>query len=255
MSAASPAFHVEAFHLAFLRLLETKLSRSRYAVKGGVNLRAWFGSERWSEDMDLDAVDLEPHALRSVVDRLLASPAFAALLGVQELALERFTAPKQTETTQRWKVQIAAPGATLPLHTKVEFSHRGTDGARVLEPVLERVVRPHGMQAPTAQHYTAQTAIHQKIRALADRRVAQARDIWDLEHLLRTTGADPRPVPPAVRDAVPRATERALDMPFEVFRAQVAPFLSPEAQELHATPGAWDRLRELVLDRLVELQQ
>jgi len=245
---------VEAFHLLFLRALETRLDRKGYVVKGGVNLRAWFGSARYSEDLDLDALSGEPHVLRENVDATLTSQVFQTLLRSQGLRVTRISKPKQTETTQRWKLEIASASGRLPLHTKIEFSRRGSDEPYSLDPACSEVVRAYGLPAPTANHYTAPAALRQKIGALAGRREPQARDIWDLDHLLRTTGADPRPLPESLSDALPQAIERVLDTPFDIFRSQVVPFLTPEHQEIFGTPEAWDRMRDLVFDRLSELR-
>jgi hypothetical protein len=35
--------------------------------------------------------------------------------------------PKQTETTQRWKVQIKIPNESMPIPTKIEFSRRNQE--------------------------------------------------------------------------------------------------------------------------------
>jgi hypothetical protein len=253
MARRSPIQCVEAFHLVFLRVLETRLDRSAYAVKGGVNVRAWFGSPRYSEDLDIDVLAGESHVFRDKIDRLLGSAAFDALLRTQALVVVRATKPKQTETTQRWKFEILPKGGQIALHTKIELSRRGARDDCVFEPVLMEIVRPYGIPAPTANHYTAAAAMRQKIGALASRREPQARDIWDLEHLLRTTRADPRPLPPELRDVLPAAVERAMEMPFEDYKAQVVPFLAPEHQELFGTPEAWIRIRELVVSRLMEL--
>lgn len=254
MRPALPLQAVEVFHLLFLRALEGRLDRKSYVVKGGVNLRAWFGSARYSEDLDLDTVSGESHEIRDKVDRVLSSPAFQALLRSQELRVGRVSKPKQTETTQRWKLEIGSAATRLALHTKIEFSRRGSDEPYVFEPARSEVVRSYGLPAPTANHYTAPAAIRQKIGALAGRREPQARDIWDLDHLFRTTGVDPSPLPDRLRQRVPQAIVRALGTPFEVFQAQVVPFLTPEHQEIFGTPEAWDRMRELVVDRLTELQ-
>jgi hypothetical protein len=222
-------------------------------VRGGVNLRAWFGSRRYSEDLDLDAVGSAPHLLRERVDKILLGRALEDLLTSQGLEVGRISKPKQTETTQRWKLELKAAGVSVPLHTKVEFSRRGTrDEEYVLEPARSDVVRPYGIPVPTVNHYTARSAIRQKIHALAGRSETQARDIWDLDHLVRSTGADPRPLSDSVRDALPTATERVTSLKYDVFKAQVVPYLSDEDQATYGTQDAWDRMRELVVERLQE---
>lgn len=45
---------VECFHLAFLAALRTKVHPDRYVLKGGANLRYFYGSQRYSEHIDLD---------------------------------------------------------------------------------------------------------------------------------------------------------------------------------------------------------
>lgn len=245
-----PIQHVECFHLVLLRLLESRVDRATWVVKGGVNLRAWFGSLRYSEDLDLDVVRGSSHALRERVDKLLASTVFRDMLGAQGLVLERSSKPKQTETTQRWKFELRARDLSLPIHTRVEFSRRGSAEEYALDPVRSEIVRPYGLHAPTANHYTARSAVRQKIEALAGRAEPQARDVWDLEHLLRTTGVDPGPFTPPQRRTLALALDRAMALTLEVFKAQVLPYLAPDHQAIYGTRDAWDRICELVVDRL-----
>jgi len=252
----SPIQHTECFHLVFLRLLGDRLGRAVWAVKGGVNLRAWFRSRRYSEDLDIDVIRVQPHALEERVDRLLASRSLADLLSVQKLELARTAKPKQTDTTQRWKFEIRAESMALPLRTKIEFSRRASRGEEyVLEPVLPEMVRPYGVLAPMVNHYTARAAVGQKIQALGLRSVTQARDVWDLDHLFRTQDPDPRPLPAHVRKALPEAYERVTSLPYAVFKSQVVPFLMPEDQETYGTAEAWKGMCDLVATRLIELSE
>lgn len=245
----TPVQHVECFHLVLLRLMESRVDRGTWVVKGGVNLRAWFGSLRYSEDMDIDVVRGSSHSLREKMDRVLGSTAFRDMLAAQGLELTRSSRPKQTEVTQRWKLELRAGDLPLPLHTRVEFS-RGAVDDYALEPVRFEIVRPYGLPPPTVNHYTARSAARQKIRALAARTETQARDVWDLEHLLRTTGLDPGPFTPAERPTLAIALDRVMGLAFSAFKAQVVPYLEPDHQEIYGTPEAWERICELVVDRL-----
>jgi hypothetical protein len=252
----APIQAVEAFHLAFLRIAEARLDRSSYVVKGGVNLRGWFGSQRYSEDLDLDVLRGEVFELKERVDGLLGAAPFARLLKTLGIEITRTSRPKQTETTQRWKFGLRAAGTEVEFHTKVEFSRRGSDDEFVLEPALLEVVRPYGIPAPSANHYTARSAIRQKILALASRREPQARDVWDLDHLFHAV-RDEKPlldVPPSVAE-LPAAVDRVLEMPYERFRAHVVPYLEPDAQELYGSKEGWRRIQEHVFQRLAELNQ
>ena len=111
-------------------MLESRLERKNWIVKGGVNLRAWFGSARYSEDLDLDLVRGSVHSVQERVDGALAAKAFRDLLTAQSLQLLRSWKPKQTETTQRWKFELRAEGKEESQPTRVEFS-RARSGRRV----------------------------------------------------------------------------------------------------------------------------
>lgn len=247
-----PIQHVECFHLLLLRLLESRVDRTWWVVKGGVNLRAWLGSVRYSEGLDIDVLRGSSLSLRERVDKLLAATVFRDMLAAQGLELVRNSKHKQTETTQRWKFELRARDLSLPLHTRVEFSRRGSAEEYALEPVRPEIVRAYGLSAPTANHYTARSAVRQKIEALAGRAETQARDVWDLEHLLRTHEVDPGPFTPAQRKTLAAALERTIALPFDVFKAQVVPYLAPDHQPIYGTRDAWERMCELVVERLAE---
>jgi predicted nucleotidyltransferase component of viral defense system len=244
---------IESFHLAFLLVLQTRLDQARYVVKGGANLRYFFDSPRYSEDIDLDAVGIEPWQLEAKVDEVLASPAISILLRAGGLTLGEATKPKQTATTQRWKPVLAVAGRRAPTRTKIEFSHRAADPRRVLEAVPERIVAPYALRPATTLHYTAEAAIEQKVGALARRSETQARDVFDLELLLRRYGpaASPSAIPYTVMDV---AIERALELPFQAFRDQVVRFLDADVAEIYDQREAWERTQTFVAERLTELR-
>jgi len=243
---------IEYFHLVFLQVLPTRLDKSHYVLKGGVNLRYFFGSHRCSEYIDLDAVRIESWNLQTRVDKILDSPAMHVLLRNDGLAFERVTKPKQTETTQRWKLLITSSGLKQPVHTKIEFSHRADDSRRILEPVPDRVVAPYALRPPTVLHYTEAAAIEQKIGALALRSETQARDLFDLELLMRRYPDATKPGQ-VKAETLQVATERAMELPFAAFRDQVMPFLDREVTDLYS-PDVWDQMQAFVIERLMELR-
>jgi hypothetical protein len=186
--------------------------------------------------------------LEKNVDAVLSSPALAFTLRSAGLAVaaEQVRKPKQTETTQRWKVPIVREGESQLVRTKIEFSNRNGDDRHELEAVPERVVRPYGLRPPSVRHYLAEPATEQKVRALAGRSETQARDVFDLDLLLRAT-----PLAPGSIDAetLTIAAERGLELPYEAFASQVLPFLDPEIAELY-DEGAWEQMRLAVTDKL-----
>jgi predicted nucleotidyltransferase component of viral defense system len=244
---------IELFHLTFFQVLQARLDQSRYVVKGGASLRYYFESLRYSEDVDLDAVEIEPWRLEEKIDAVLASRAMGLLLRTADLTVEQVTKPKQTETTQRWKPSLAIRGRRVPLSTKIEFSHREADPRRVLEAVPDRVVARYALRPPTMFHYAADAAIEQKIAALARRSETQARDLFDLELLLRRHRDAVRPGSMKAR-LLDAAVERAFELPFEAFQDQVVPFLDPDAVELYNDRSTWARMQEFVAEQLEGLR-
>ena len=99
----------EVFHLVFLRALVRSAPLSAFALKGGTNLRFFFGSIRYSEDMDIDVSGLAVHVLRERVMKVFASSELADTLrtfGVEDLRLPDMARAKQTETVQRFMIGL-----------------------------------------------------------------------------------------------------------------------------------------------------
>ena len=99
----------EIFHLEFLRFFGRKVKAGLYALKGGSNLRFFFKSIRYSEDMDIDLGDIKVTVLKDTVMSILKSGDFGNNLksyGVEEIIPPDISKAKQTETTQRFKVHL-----------------------------------------------------------------------------------------------------------------------------------------------------
>src|SRR5579871_1037177 len=124
MKIYNPRQCVELFHLLFLSQLGRKIDKKLFAVKGGCNMRFYFNSIRYSEDMDIDIQTINKDTLYKNVNQILSSTPFKYILQTYDMEVLNFSAPKQTPTTQRWKISLKSPASTLPLHTKIEFSRR-----------------------------------------------------------------------------------------------------------------------------------
>ncbi len=61
---------IECFHLAFLATLRASVQPQRYVLKGGANLRYFYASNRYSEDIDLD-IAADTVSLQGQVDATL----------------------------------------------------------------------------------------------------------------------------------------------------------------------------------------
>lgn len=246
-SLPHPIAYVEQFHLLFLEQLGRKLDKRHYALKGGCNLRFYLRSIRYSEDMDLDVQSTPVEVLGDRVEQILSGATLGRILQARGLTIARHSSPKQTETTQRWKMTLTAKGIELPLHTKIEFSRRGINDPVTFESVDGLLMREYQITPFLASHYTPEAAFRQKVHALIHRSQTQARDIFDLAHLLRS-GVSPQGMEP------PRqwreAQQNAMSISFDVFKSQVLAFLSPDHQAQYDDSQMWDDLVLRVVEAL-----
>lgn len=245
----------ELFHLVFLRALVAKgEDKGLIALKGGCNLRFFFGSVRYSEDIDFDVVVIAKDTLKNKVERLLKSPLVAAPLKVHGLTIVETSAPTQTETTQRWKVGLQRADDELPIRTKVEFSRRDTIEGAAFEATDREVLRPYGLTPVLATHYTTAFAVRQKVHALAARTEPQARDVFDLAHLLARQDAAHLTLDAVAKPWLDDAINHAMGISFDEHTSKVVAYLEPSHAELYADRSAWDALQEDVVARLEALR-
>jgi len=136
----------EIFHFLFLERLLKIADPRLFVLKGGVNLRFFFASPRYSEDMDLDVLAGSVATLRKNGYRILEDPAFArnlATYGIARLVINDPAKAEQAATTQRFRAQLVnTAGESYP--TRVAFSRRGgVEDYRLetLDPSIARAYR------------------------------------------------------------------------------------------------------------------
>ena len=255
-----PQVH-EVVQLAFLAGLTQRLPARHYILKGGANLRLFLNSPRSSEDMDFDAIDIPDWKLADKVNESLRAPVVGLILRTHGFTVTRAGSQKQTGTTQRWAVEVLAPGHRLTISTAGEFSHRvsaaglhesARSSARA-DPIDARIAGRYGAPPIVLPHYLPLAAITQKIGALAQRNVSQPRDVFDLDLLL---GRHPNEAPKKGdidADRAHGAAERATELAFDTFRDAVLPFIDLEVRPFYDTPGAWSAMQERVATYLLGL--
>jgi hypothetical protein len=245
----SPVAAREIVHLLILRALMGIRRGSGITVKGGVNLRLFFGSVRYSEDMDLDGTAQAGDAIRATIHGMFEDKAFTHRLrtfGIREL--DPGEGPnKDTETTFRYKFGVVVGGG-IRYSTRVEVSFRERHDAdrAVIEAPPAQVLRTYGMDPFEVRHYGRDAAVRQKLDALGGRREAQARDVFDL-HMLAPDPAPQTLVRFLAREMatgrLKEAHARALAISYAEYEGQVFEFLGHEARRRYATERAWDEMR------------
>ena len=246
--------YVELFHLLFLDFLGRKLDKRRYVLKGGCNLRFFMKSFRYSEDMDIDIQGVPKQKLADTVDAILSSRSFTQVLQINEIAIERYSAPKQTETTQRWKMLLNVEGVEVLLNTRAEFSRRGVSQDHVFEAIDPQLVRTYSLTPFLANHYTSHAAYRQKVEALISRSAPQARDVFDL-YLLLSTGVDSRLENFDLKERLDEAASNAMSVTFDVFKGQVLSYLHPDYQPDYDSQDVWDGMVLKVIEAIEEAAQ
>ena len=236
----------EVFHLLFLeRLLKVSDPRA-FVLKGGINLRFFYGSPRFSEDMDLDVLAGAVDTLRKNGFRILQDPAFARTLatyGIDELIVGDPVKAKQTATTQRFRARLVTTAGETHA-TKVEFSRRAAVGESAVATLDPGIARRYRRLAFACRRYSAAAACRQKALALANRRQAQARDAFDLYVLWLAGHAKPGDAGSLAAAERDRAMESLLGFTYADYAGQVLDFLEPAERERFAGKERWAEVVE-----------
>ncbi len=239
----------EVFHFCFLEQLLKISDPNLYILKGGVNLRFYFKSPRYSEDLDIDVVTVSVDTLKKNVYKILNDPVFLRKLktyGIENLILNNPSKAKQTETTQRFRLKLLNNLAE-ELTSKIEFSRRSKEiieTKTVVERIDTEIGRKYNRLAYLSRHYNASAAVTQKIEALAGRKEVQARDVFDIFILsiggcLRTEERLPDTVLEAAREALWSIT-------YKDYEAKVLEFLSEDDRCLYSGLGLWSEMQDTV---------
>jgi hypothetical protein len=202
MTKYQPTEVREAFHCLLLAHLPaayrtgTNGQPAPLRLKGGVNLRLFHGSVRFSEDVDFDIPRERGRAFLAHLTKTLKDPAFLRALlpfGIRNVTLSELDGGQLNSSGFKQKVQLDVGGVPLP--TKVEASYREeTRPDEAEDREIGGIFLPQYLSDPKARYirpvivaaYPAPVAIWQKALALSRRDPPQTRDAYDLDFLLRT---------------------------------------------------------------------
>ncbi len=247
----SHKMQVELFHLIFLRLFNNQVALNLYAIKGGCNLRFFFNSIRYSEDLDIDVHAIQKNTLKNKVSKILSTPTLLKLTQGYGINKIEFSTPKQTQTTQRWKIQLLTQQSQMPLHTKIEFSRRHEQFNSELSDLSRALCQLYKLPPTRLSHYGIHEAITQKILALANRSFTQSRDIFDLYLLLHIEEVTKTTIP---IDTLDKAINATKSIGFSDYKSQVVSFLEPNEQAIYDDKNYWQTLSTQVITYLMRLK-
>ena len=116
-TTTSPLALREGFHVVVLRALAERLQGRDWVLKGGTNLRLYFGSIRFSEDIDLDVGKDVAGAMQRAIPAALADGDVQRrlqALGILQASLIGGRSSKSTDTTLRYKIELVGRGGIRP---------------------------------------------------------------------------------------------------------------------------------------------
>jgi len=247
----------EVFHFCFLQRLLSASDPGIYVLKGGVNLRFFFKSPRYSVDMDLDVLAGNVVTLKKNGYKILEDAAFQRSLrvfGIDAIEVNDPAKAKHTDTTQRFGCALVTESG-LHLPTKVEFSRRAEDPGddAPYESIDSEIALRYRRLAYRCRHYSGAAAVRQKIEALAGRAVTQARDIFDLAILIRGGHFAAAAAKGALADlALDDAIECLASLHWQDYEGQVVEFLDTAGREEYGTREAWRSLQMSAFSALVD---
>ena len=244
----------EVFHFSFLDRLLKISSPDMYVLKGGVNLRFFFHSPRYSEDMDLDVLAGNVDTLRKNGYKILHDGAFKRSLltyGITDIEVNDPAKAKQTEITQRFKFGLITT-ANQRLPTKVEFSRCSNPIDNYIKEMVDpEIARQYRRLSYRCNHYPGEDAVFQKIQALAGRPATQARDVFDLS-LLQAGGyaSSINSNNKLTKELREKASEALMSLTYDDFKGHVVEFMDTDNREHYESPSTWVQLQETILELL-----
>jgi len=244
----------EIFHLEFLRWFGKKVNPSCYALKGGVNLRFFYNNFRYSEDMDLDIKRIKVSILRDKVMKILDSRSFQdnlRSLGIDKVVPPNIAKAKQTETTQRFKVHLIAFDEE-DLFTKIEFSRRNFKNGIKVETVSSDILKKYKLAPLMVPHYDINSAVLQKVEALAKRTITQARDVFDIYVLISQMESETKI--DLEEKTIEKALGNILEISFEQFKDTVVSYLLKEDQKMYNSVSVWDEIKLKTIKYIEQLK-
>lgn len=223
---------------------------NRLILKGGMAMRAAFGSLRLTKDIDFDRdSSLSQDALKKGLLNNLVRAAAAA--GIREPKVE---ITKDTKTTVRARLQGLLTGG-VGVRFDVEVSGRGTPDRSNLRAEMVAPPPRYAMAPFPVTTYTNEALAVMKIAAALSEQRHAPRDLYDLRDLIHA-GVDPtdllaRQDADLLEDFAARALGKLEMLSYSLAQQELLPYLPSDERDA-LTEDAWLEATLLVADRVVQ---
>lgn len=227
---------IDRCQVALLRELAGELG-NRLVLKGGMAMRAAFGSIRLTKDMDFDRDEtISQAALKNGLLKLLVRAASSCGIRAPKAEIT-----KDTKSTVRARLQ-GVVGEQTDVRFEVEVSGRGPPSKENIR--VEIVVPPakYGMAPFPVTAYTNEALAAMKIAAALSEQRYAPRDLYDLRDLIHAN-TDPvkllmKQHSALLRDFSNRSLGKLEMLTYGLAQQELLPFLPP-AERQALTEDAW----------------
>jgi predicted nucleotidyltransferase component of viral defense system len=254
-SAKSLGFSAEAevrdrCQMQFLAQL-MRQGAARFILKGGMAMRAIYGSARLTKDIDFDCENsVSAASMKAQMPKALEHVARST--GLVNPAVVQ---TKAGDLASKWRLDGSVAGG-VRMALEVEISRRGVPGDDYVTTMTVHAPFEYRISAFVVRVYTDAAMAAGKVNALLSENRAVPRDVYDLYELAQQ-GADPSALWSAQlpREVLTRKRElvwaKVDGIRFEQAYAELLPYMPPD---LRATidEARWDGMRTDVADQVVK---
>lgn len=227
--------------MQFVALL-VRQGASRFILKGGMAMRALYGSTRLTKDVDFDCEDnVSRQSMQAQMPKALTQAARVA--GLTGIAVAQ---TKRADRSNRWRVQGATDDG-IQTTWEVEVSRRGIPPAEFIETRTFEVPNAYRIPNFGVRVYGPAAMAGGKVNALLSENRSVPRDVYDLSELIRNQ-ADPTPlwirrVPRETLERKHAAVMAKIDrIDFALANAELLPYIAPDMRN-GIDQARWDEIR------------
>jgi len=227
--------------MQFIALL-ARQGAHRFILKGGMAMRALYGSTRLTKDVDFDGEDsLSQQSMQAQMPKALLQAARQA--GLNGIDVQQ---TKAGDRSSRWRI-IGRTAEEVATTWEVEVSRRGIPPADFIETRPFETPMAYRIPNFNVRVYGPAAMASGKVNALLSLNRSVPRDVYDLHELIRNK-ADPAPlwISRVPREFLERKRPEVMSkidrIGFPLANSELLPYIAPDARA-DIDEARWDEIR------------
>lgn len=234
--------------MQFVALL-VRQRADRFILKGGMAMRALYGSTRLTKDVDFDSEgSVSQQSMQAQMPRALTRAARqAGLIGID------VQQTKIGDQSNRWRI-TGLTAEQVATTWEVEVSRRGIPPADFIETRQFQIPIAYRIPNFNVRVYGPAAMAGGKVNALLSLNRSVPRDVYDLHELMRNN-ADPTPlwISRIPREFLalkrPEVMAKIDGIGFPLANSELLPYIAPDVRET-IDEARWDEIRLEVADQV-----